>query len=84
MENKVKPAPKDLGERLKSLLNKHGYEFAIGVEKHGKNDLYITTAYESEGLEVISRIGQEKFKASILALSTRDIKYKVVGVFVII
>ena len=33
----VKPPHKHLGGKMKSLLNKHVYEFAIGVEKHGKN-----------------------------------------------
>ena len=80
----IKPPHKDVGGRLKCLLNKNGYEVAIGTEKHGTNYLNATTAYKSEGLEVISRIGQEKCKARIFALSTKDIKWRVVVVFAII
>ena len=69
---------------MKNLLNKLGYKVAIGVEKQGKNYLHATTAYNSEGLEVILRVGQENFKASILALSTREINYRVVGIFAVI
>ena len=52
----VKPPHKDLGGRLNILLNKHGYEVAIGVENYSKNYLHETTAYELEGLEESSDI----------------------------
>ena len=58
----VKPTNKDLGGRLKSLLNKHGYEVAIGVEKHSKNYLHETAAQKGQknklGSKNLGLVGQ--------------------------